>query len=51
MARDTVSAVIPNKNSERTLARTLDSLTFCDEVIIVEHVLHGPIKANRCRVS
>lgn len=36
MARETVAAVIPNKNSARTIRATLESLRFCDEVVVVD---------------
>jgi glycosyltransferase involved in cell wall biosynthesis len=34
--RATVAAVIPNKNSASTIRTTLESLRFCDEVIVVD---------------
>lgn len=36
MGRATVAAVIPTKNSEKVLRGALDSLWFCDEVIVVD---------------
>lgn len=36
MPRQTVAAVIPNKNSATTVRQTLESLRFCDEVIVVD---------------
>ena len=36
MARATVSAVIPTKNVEKIIRPTLESLRFCDEVVIVD---------------
>jgi len=36
MARATISAVIPSKNVETIIRPTLESLRFCDEVVIVD---------------
>ena len=36
MNRETVAAVIPTKNVANVIRPTLDSLEFCDEVIIVD---------------
>lgn len=36
MARRTVAAVIPTKNVANVIRPTLESLTFCDEVVVVD---------------
>ncbi len=36
VSRQTVAAVIPTKNSAKLIAGALDSLWFCDEVIVVD---------------
>lgn len=54
----TISAVILTKNSEETITKTLDSVLFCDEIVVIEDfpLLHlrgvtgAELPPRRCKI-